>query len=38
MTIQPGQSLRYRYRIIVHPGDVKTADIGVQWSSYTGGK
>jgi hypothetical protein len=38
MTIQPGQSLRYRYRIIIHPGDGKTADIAALWSKYTGGK
>lgn len=38
MTIQPGQSLRYRYRIIIHPGDVKTADIAALWTKYIAGK
>jgi len=38
MTIQAGQSVRYRYRIIVHSGDVKTADIAALWSRYAGGK
>jgi hypothetical protein len=38
MTIHPGQSLRYRYRIIVHPGDVTTADIAGLWSKYSAGK
>ena len=38
MTIQPGQSLHYRYRVIIHPGDAKTADLAAQWSRYTGGK
>ena len=27
MTITPGQSVHYRYRVIIHPGTVKDADI-----------
>ena len=38
MTIEPGQSLRYRYRVIIHPGDVKTADIAGLWAKYTAAK
>jgi len=38
VTIQPGQSVHYRYRIIVHSGDVKTADIAALWSKYAGGR
>jgi len=38
MTIQPGQSIRYRYRIVVHPGDANTADIQALWSKYSAGK
>ena len=38
MTLEPGQSLRFRYRVIVHPGDVKSADIAGQWAKYTAGK
>ena len=34
MTLEPGKSLRYRYRIIIHPGDVKSADIAEQWAKY----
>jgi hypothetical protein len=33
-TLEPGQSLRFRYRLIIHPGDVKTADISAQWAKY----
>jgi len=38
VTIEPGQSLRFRYRVIVHPGDEKAADIAGQWARYTAGK
>jgi hypothetical protein len=38
MTVEPGQSLRFRYRVIVHPGDVKSADIAGQWVKYFGAK
>jgi hypothetical protein len=33
-TLEPGQTFRFRYRVIVHPGDVKTADIAGQWAKY----
>jgi hypothetical protein len=33
-TIEPGQSLRYRYRVIVHPGTVKDADIAGLFTKY----
>jgi len=36
--LEPGQSLRYRYRVIVHPGDAKTANIASLWEKYSGGK
>jgi hypothetical protein len=38
MTLDPGKSLRYRYRVIIHPGDAKDANIAGQWAKYTGGK
>jgi len=38
MTLEPGQSLRFRYRVIVHPGDAKIAGIAAQWAKYSGGK
>jgi hypothetical protein len=34
ITIEPGQSLRYRYRVIVHPGDAQAADIAGFWEKY----
>ncbi len=34
-TLQPGQSFRFRYRVIVHPGDAKTADIAGEWTKYS---
>ena len=37
-TVEPGQRLRYRYRVIVHPGDAKTADIAGLWNKYAGKK
>ena len=30
LTIGPGQPLRFRYRVIIHPGNYATADIGEQ--------
>ena len=38
MTLEPGQSLRFRYRVIIHPGDAKSADIAAEWKKYSGGK
>ena len=34
VSLAPGKSLRYRYRLIIHPGDAKTADIAAQWMKY----
>jgi methane monooxygenase PmoA-like len=38
MTLEPGQSLRFRYRVIIHPGDYKSADIARLYADYTAGK
>ena len=38
MTVQPGGALHYRYRIIVHPGDAKTAGIAALWTAFAAGK
>ena len=38
LTIQPGQSLRFRYRVIIHPGDNKTANIAKMYTDYSAGK
>ena len=34
MTVEPGQSVRYRYRVIIHPGTVQDADIAAQYAKY----
>jgi hypothetical protein len=38
MTIEPGKTLRFRYRVIIHPGDNKTADIAKMYADYKAGK
>ena len=38
ITLPPGQSLRFRYRVIIHPGDAKSANVAAMWQQYTGGK
>lgn len=38
LTIAPGQSVRFRYRVIVHEGDAQEAGIAAQWAKYSGGK
>jgi hypothetical protein len=35
ITLAPGKSLRYQYRVIIHPGDVKDANIAAEWARYT---
>jgi hypothetical protein len=37
MTISPGQTLRYRYRVVIHPGTAKDADIAGLFTKYTAG-
>ena len=36
--LEPGKSLRYRYRVIIHPGDAASANIAAQWDKYIKGK
>ncbi len=36
--LEPGKSLRYRYRVIVHPGDATSAGIAGQWEKYSAEK
>jgi Family of unknown function (DUF6807) len=38
MTIEPGKSLHYRYRVIIHPGTVKDADIAGLFTKYAAGR
>jgi hypothetical protein len=33
-TLEPGKSLRYRYRVIIHPGEAADANIAAQWDKY----
>jgi hypothetical protein len=34
VTLEPGQSMRFRYRVVVHPGDAKTARIADLYGEY----
>jgi hypothetical protein len=34
VTLEPGKSLRYRYRVIIHEGDAKDANIAALWKKY----
>lgn len=34
MTIQPGKSLRFRYRVVIHPGDTAAAKIADLYKSW----
>ena len=36
MTLEAGQSLRFRYRLVIHPGDVKSADVAALYKEYAG--
>lgn len=38
LTVAPGQSVRFRYRVIVHEGDAQEAGLASQWAKYAGGK
>ena len=35
LTIRPGQPLRFRYRVIIHPGDVNSAGIRDAYEAWT---
>jgi hypothetical protein len=35
ITIQPGEKLRFRYRVIVHSGDVNDAGLAAAWDAYS---
>ncbi len=38
MTVQPGGGLRFRYRVVIHPGDVHSAHIAELYKRYTSAK
>jgi len=38
MTMEPGKPVTFRYRVVIHPGDVKSANIEALYNKYTTGK
>lgn len=38
LTIRPGQPLRFRYRVVIHPGNVNSAHIRELWERYAATK
>jgi hypothetical protein len=38
MTVEPGKTVRFRYRVVIHPGDSHTAGIGQLYDQYAAGK
>lgn len=37
ITVPAGDSIRFRYRLVIHPGDAKSADINGMWNTYAAG-
>lgn len=35
LTVEPGKTLRFRYRVVIHPGDVNSAHIGDLYKQWT---
>ncbi len=38
MTLEPGKSLRFRYRVVIHPGDTQAAGIGEMFKKFASTK
>ena len=38
MTIEPGQPMHLRYRVVIHPGDVESAGIAKLYQAYAAGR
>ena len=38
MTVEPGKTVRFRYRVIIHPGDYREANIAELFKQYAAGK
>lgn len=34
VTLKPGEKLHFKYRVVVHPGDAKSANLAKLWSEY----
>jgi hypothetical protein len=37
MTLKPGDKIRFRYRVVIHPGNAKDANLARLYASYTSG-
>ena len=35
-TIKPGETVTFRHRILLHPGDAKSAKLGERYKEYAG--
>jgi hypothetical protein len=38
LTLAPGETLRFRYRVVIHPGDVRSAHVARLYQAYAGGQ
>jgi hypothetical protein len=38
MTVKPGESLTFRYRVLIHDGDASAAKVADAYTAYAGGK
>jgi hypothetical protein len=38
LTIQPGNPVRFRYRVVIHPGDYRSANVADMYKNWTAGK
>jgi hypothetical protein len=38
MTVEAGKSVTFRYRVVIHPGDVQSANIASRYQQYISGK
>jgi hypothetical protein len=38
VTVEPGNTLRFRYRVVIHPGDYASADLAGIYKKYAEGK
>ncbi len=38
VTLDKGQSMRFRYRVVIHPGDAQSADIEGLWKQFAAAK
>lgn len=35
-TLDPGESMRFRYRVVIHPGNTEQADVAAMFAEYAG--